>query len=530
MDENKPIEENITEENNSLENQEPVETTETVETVEAVEDAEVTEEKENTISAGDDKPDINNVVMPDPKDYGWHPAQTAQPSYQQTSAPNYMPPYPPYPPYYQYATMQPPRRKMKGGTKAFFIIVISLLSVLVVATTTYAAYKIINYKPDNSQNSIFSGFDYNYGYDYGYDFNFGEDTPDKNEDDFLPDLSENQVDEIERPEITPNTDGIQLNDTPKTAEKSAKDIYASIKNSIVGVVVTSQGEVASQGSGIIATTDGYIITNAHVVLNKRTVDVTIVMNDETEYKAMVVGFDKTTDLAVLKIYNTNDKFVPVEFGNSDELAVGEWVLAIGNPGGQDFASSLTRGIVSAVNRKVGSNSAKGMTYIQTDAAINPGNSGGALVNMHGQVIGINSSKIVASGYEGMGFSIPISKAKAIIDELMATGYVEGRTRLGISGIDISDSQVSLYKVPHGFQIASIDEDGAFAGTEAQVGDIITAMDGETVTGLDDITAFLAQHKAGDYVTVTLYRYGNGMNSETLTVEICLLEDKGETQG
>lgn len=503
MDENKPIEENIEEENTPLVAEEPTEVT----------------EENNASLPTNDKPDINNVVMPDPKDYGWHPAQPSQPSYPSNQGPNYIP----YPPHYQYAHVQPPKRKMKGGTKAFFIIAISLFSILIVATTTYAAYKIINYKPDNSSESIFPGFD--------YDFNFGEDTPSKNEDDLIPD-NPNKVDEIERPEITPNTDGIKLNSTPKTPEKTAKDIYATIKNSIIGVVVTSNGKTASQGSGIIATTDGYVITNAHVVLNKRNVDVTIVMNDESEYKAAVVGFDKTTDLAILKIYNTNDTFVPVEFGNSDELMVGEWVLAIGNPGGQDFASSLTRGIVSAVNRKVGSNSESGMTYIQTDAAINPGNSGGALVNMHGQVIGINSAKIVADGYEGMGFSIPITQAKTIIDELMASGYVQGRTRLGISGYDITGTQVALYNVPQGFLISVINEESSFTDTGVMVGDIITEIDGETVTGIKDVTAVLATHNPGDYVKVKLYRYdkANAMASKSFEVEICLLEDKGETQG
>jgi serine protease Do len=204
--------------------------------------------------------------------------------------------------------------------------------------------------------------------------------------------------------IVPNTEGIKLNPVPQnTAELTAKVIYPSIKKSIVGVVVNEGKENETQGSGIVATEDGYIISNAHVVLNSRNVDLKIYMDDSSSYSAVVIGYDKTTDLAVLKIINTKDKFTPATFGDSDSLSVGDWVLAIGNPGGTDFASSLTRGTVSAVDRKVGTNSSSGMSYIQTDAAINPGNSGGALVNMYGQVIGINSSKIVNSSFSNAGF-------------------------------------------------------------------------------------------------------------------------------
>ena len=270
------------------------------------------------------------------------------------------------------------------------------------------------------------------------------------------------------------------------------------------VTVSRTGEETdSSGTGIIATSDGYIITNAHVVLNTKSVLVTVTTYDGQQYDAVVVGMDRTTDLAIIK---TNDYgFTPAQFGDSDQLSIGEWVVAIGNPGGERFASSLTRGIISGLDRAVERYSEDGMTFIQTDAAINPGNSGGPLVNMYGQVVGINSSKIITDGYEGMGFAIPVSKAKDIIDQLLSGGYVEGRVRLGITGSDISATQAAFYGVPRGFMIVSIDEDSAFAGTEAQPEDIITAIDGETVEELQDISNLLLRYSPGDEITVTLYR-------------------------
>ncbi len=200
------------------------------------------------------------------------------------------------------------------------------------------------------------------------------------------------------------------------------------------------------------------------------------------------------------------------------------MVAIGNPRGLTLAGSVTQGIVSAVNRSL-SSSPEDFTYIQTDAAINPGNSGGPLVNMYGQVIGINSSKIITDGYEGMGFAIPVSKAQSIINELLSGGYVKGRTRLGITGMEVSDAMVALYQMPQGFMISEIGEESAFTGTEAREGDIITAIDGETVTSLSDISNLLLKYAPGDTAEITLYR----QNGTELKVTVTLLEDKGETQ-
>ena len=423
------------------------------------------------------------------------------------------------PPPSMYAQRRRPlKEKLPLATKVYLWI----LSVVCVGTTAFFAVMLITHLsaavlpgadeweeiPDNPP----------YSGEYGDDEN-------------VPEKKENSNDAID---IKPNLEGLQLNQKPKGQQLSAEEVYAKVVQSTVTVEATmymkeyEEWREPATGTGIIATADGYIITNSHVVLNSKSTDVTITTYNGEEYEAVVVGVDKTTDLAILK---TNDhQFTPAEFGDTENLNIGEWVLAIGNPGGAQFSSSLTRGIISGLNRSVGAYSENGMTYIQTDAAINPGNSGGPLVNMYGQVVGINSSKIVSSGYEGMGFAIPITNAKAIIDELLAGGYVKGRTRLGIKGTDV-DSSGYFNGLPMGFQIQEIDTDSAFKGTTAQAGDIIVAIDDQEVSGLSAIGNLLLSYKPGDLVTVRLHRpnaMGTGTGTE-FEVTITLLEDKGETQ-
>lgn len=335
-------------------------------------------------------------------------------------------------------------------------------------------------------------------------------------------------------QVAPNNQGIVIHSKPKTEPLSAAEVYEKVVQSTVTVEATlyldeyQQNSEPNTGTGIIATSDGYIITNSHVVMNSKSADVKIITHDGKEYDALVVGVDKTTDLAVLK---TNDhNFIPAEFGDANELAIGEWVLAIGNPGGARFSSSLTRGIVSGLNRTVGEYSENGMTYIQTDAAINPGNSGGPLVNLYGQVVGINSSKIVSSGYEGMGFAIPTTNAKGIINELFSGGYVKGRTRLGIKGTDVSEQSVYFENLPVGFIIHSLEKDSVFNGTDVQVGDIITAIGDMEVDGVSAIGNALLAYKPGDTVKISLFRPDDtGGAGKRFEVTVTLLEDKGETQ-
>ena len=340
--------------------------------------------------------------------------------------------------------------------------------------------------------------------------------------------SETVVSGISGDGTDPSFSGITISAKPGTAEMKATEVYKKVISSVVGVEtsVYSSGQLAGteEGTGIVATSDGYILTNAHVVNYSRSSEVKVVMQDKTEYAAKVVGLDKTSDLAVLKINAAG--LSPAAFGSADDLEIGEQVLAIGNPGGLSFAGSLTGGMVSALNRTIETHSDNGMTYIQTDAAINPGNSGGPLVNMYGQVVGINSNKIVATGYEGMGFSIPLSKAQTIINELIHSGYVSGRARLGITVQNVS----SLVSSQAGVVIHSIDSSSDMTRAGAQVGDIIVEADGKTISSRDDLSNVISAHKPGDVISMKLYTSGGNGSGTTKTISVKLLEDKGETQG
>ncbi|MBP0981555.1 MAG: trypsin-like peptidase domain-containing protein, partial [Oscillospiraceae bacterium] len=216
--------------------------------------------------------------------------------------------------------------------------------------------------------------------------------------------------------------------------------------------------------------------------------------------------------------------------NSEALEVGETVVAIGNPGGQLLAGSVTQGIVSAVNRSIKSDGFSS-TFIQTDAAINPGNSGGALVNEFGQVIGINSSKIASVEYEGIGFAIPIKEAKPIIDSLMTNGYVKGRTKIGITGTEINEALSQINGIPKGIYITYVDPASDLAGKNVARGDIMIEIDGTKIETFDDVSEFLKTKAPGDKVSIKLYRSARGIadSGKTFTVEMILMEDVEKVQ-
>lgn len=285
------------------------------------------------------------------------------------------------------------------------------------------------------------------------------------------------------------------------------DRYNKVLPSTVGIVgyIQSQqsifGGEQSQGSGIILSADGYIVTNAHVVSGATSIKV--VLNDNSEYNATVVGSDEKTDLAVLKIDATG--LTPAEFGNSDQMQIGEQVIAIGNPGGLELAGTLTVGYVSAVNRPITTTGGSTIDCIQTDAAINPGNSGGALVNSYGQVIGINSQKIAATEYEGIGFAISINEAQPIINDLIEYGYVRGRVVMGITMQIIDPTFAAIYGYQPGIGVVSVEQNSPAAKAGLVAGDIITAIDGESITSQETLTSILEGHKPGDVIELTVYR-------------------------
>lgn len=409
---------------------------------------------------------------------------------------------------------QEPRRKMSGGLKAFLWILGILAGLFLVAFCVVSINTAVLQMEQGGNTTE------------GQNPSASEPAPDGGTS-----PEEGQSSPPQNDATDPDNAGMVIEPRPEGDGMSAKEVYRQVVESVVGVETSADDGTGllSQGSGIVATKSGYIITNAHVVEYSKDYNVTVILHeDETEYDAVVVGYDKTSDLAILKIEADNLK--PAVFGDVDQMEIGDEVLAIGNPGGLDFASTLTGGYISALNRTLKSNSDNGMTYIQTDAAINPGNSGGPLVNMYGQVIGINSNKIISTGYEGMGFAIPVSHAKSIIDDLISRGYVSGRARLGITASNVAGMQAQLAGLPNGVRIVSIDPESSFAQSGAVVGDIITQADGDTIESMDDLYTVLGRHKPGDVIAVTLYQPSqNGGNGQSREMQITLLEDRGETQ-
>lgn len=273
---------------------------------------------------------------------------------------------------------------------------------------------------------------------------------------------------------------------------------------------------ASEGSGIIMSEDGYIITNAHVV--EGATSLKVMTSDGKTYEAQLIGSDTVTDLAVVKIDATG--LTAAEFGSSEDLRVADKVMAIGNPGGHELSSSVTIGYVSALNRAIANNTTGyTMEYIQTDAAINPGNSGGALINEYGQVVGINSAKISATGYEGLGFAIPIDTAQPIISDLIQYGYVKDRAVLGISGQFIDSMTGRFYGLPQGEYVAQLNSSEAQA-SGLQVGDVITAIDGQQLDSESTLRSAILSKKPGDTVTLQVYR---SSTQKSATVELKLSE-------
>ena len=283
-------------------------------------------------------------------------------------------------------------------------------------------------------------------------------------------------------------------------------------------------EATGTGTGVVITEDGYIVTNAHVIYDSEygaglADSISVILNDDNTYEAEVIGYDTDYDLAVLRIQATG--LAATEFGNSDELKLGQSVIAIGNPLGFDLMDTVTSGIVSGLNRQMDIND-KSMTLIQTDAAINSGNSGGPLINKYGQVIGINSSKMSASysetSIEGIGFAIPSNEAARIVGDIMEYGYVTGKPRLGISCQTVTEDISRMYNLPAGVYITAVEENSAADKAGLQTGDIITGIDSETVTTFEELTAKKNEHKAGESMEVTFTR-----NGEDMTVSVTLDE-------
>ena len=283
------------------------------------------------------------------------------------------------------------------------------------------------------------------------------------------------------------------------------------------------------GSGIVFTEDGYILTNAHVV--KDAVKVEVVVNDYSdpdksyEYEATVVGSDDSTDIAVLKV-DRDEKFVAAKLGNSDTLKVGQSVAAIGNPGITAeimFDHTMTTGIISGLDISCLSDSGYSLSLIQTDAAINSGNSGGGLFDMYGNVIGVVNSKIVVSTYEGLGFALTINESKPIMEDLLNYGYVKSRPVLGITTVELNEYRAQLYgaKLSQGLLVTSLNEGSPVAKSGLQISDVITKINGQNVSTVQDVQTIIGKFKVGDKVTATVARENmtGGMDSIDIEIEL-----------
>ena len=318
---------------------------------------------------------------------------------------------------------------------------------------------------------------------------------------------------------------------------SDTSIYAANKilPSIVGIKVEynvnslismfgNRGQTSTasaSGSGIIISEDGYILTNNHIVstsssesyyeVSEATKLTVTLFNDDTEYEAKIIGTDEQTDLAVIKIEKTG--LSKAEFADSDNIKVGEFAMAVGNPLGMQ--SSITCGVISAVNREVTDTEGKKYNLIQTDAAINSGNSGGALVNSEGKVIGINTLKLSGTGIEGMGFAIPINSTTDITSQLIQYSKVK-RPYIGISGMDLSEETAKKYNLVVGIYVKSVDDFSAGEKAGIKSGDVIIEADGKKVTKMDELNEIKNSHKIGDEMKIKIKR-DNSEKELTITL-------------
>ena len=298
---------------------------------------------------------------------------------------------------------------------------------------------------------------------------------------------------------------ISYENIPQEGGLSLQEIYTKVIDSVVSISCSIPGGSAT-GTGVIISTDGYVVTNAHVVEGARQIQV--LLTDGRALEATLIGADAITDLAVLEIQA--DNLVAAQLGDSSVLRVGDAVVAIGDPLGITFRGTMTDGIVSAINRDVMVDG-RVMNLIQTNAALNSGNSGGPLINCYGQVIGINTMKIgdaySAAGVEGIGFAIPSATVSHIVNQLLQQGYVSGRPSLGISGESISLVYQMYYRLPNGLHITYVESGSPAEAAGIKTGDILMRVEKTTVTSNEELETALYSYSPGDTVKLMIYRNG-----------------------
>lgn len=411
--------------------------------------------------------------------------------------------------------------KKKSGARKVLTGIVAVLSVVAIGTTSIVGYSLVTGNRLGTSTS---------------DSQSADNQTAKSKNDDTVDTSTN-VDRENLPTL------VQLA-TPSDAMK-IPDIVEKVSPSVVGIsCMTNQGTVT--GTGIIMDKNGYIITNAHVVSGATAISVVLPSSydnasdsskaektsntgsseDDQTVKAELVGKDTQTDLAVIKIDKTG--LTAAEFGKSSELQVGEVSIVIGNPLGFELANSVTAGIISATDRTLTIED-RTMNLIQTDASINSGNSGGPLINAYGQVIGITSAKINSQYGEGLGFAIPIDEATPIIDDLIKYGYVTGRPTLGISGENVTDVYSQYYDIPKGFFVRSVESGSAAEQAGIQVNDIVIGIEGNLIESIEEFNEIKENYKAGDKITVSVYRDGEIIDKEVTLGEAIDKEDDEDQQ-
>ena len=317
-------------------------------------------------------------------------------------------------------------------------------------------------------------------------------------------------------ERAPTGDGttLTLDPLPQEPAHSLQQIYTENIAAIVSIRGSKQSSL-SLGTGVVMSENGYIITNSHVIEGCSAVDV--VLQDDSVHPARLVGRDAQTDLAVLKI--EADGLSPARFGDSALLQVGDTVAAIGNPLGEELRGTMTDGIISAINRDVNVDGYT-MVLLQTTAALNSGNSGGALINDHGQVIGITNLKMQSynNTVEGLGFAIPTATVKTVVDALIAEGVVSGRPTLGITGYTVTGEQQQEYGMPAGVCVASVEEGSDAHRQGIFPGDVIVAANGERVERMEQLLAVKDQLQVGQSITLRLWRQGAYLERDVTLVE------------
>ena len=303
---------------------------------------------------------------------------------------------------------------------------------------------------------------------------------------------------------------------PGEQELSLQELYAACADSIVGITAYPEDQDGYfWGTGVIADEAGLIVTNAHVIEGCASAEVTLYNNES--YEALLVGADAVSDLALLKIDCSG--LPAASFGDISSLSVGDPVAAIGNPLSEEFRSTLTNGIISAIDRGMNYNGHT-MSLLQTNAAINQGNSGGALFNMYGQVVGITNMKMMSyfSSIEGIGFAIPSSTVKAVVDQLAENGEVRGRPSIGITVGAIPQEAVENYELPEGLYISAVAENSDAAAQGIREGDILLAIDGQSVSTTEEVAAIRDTKGVGDSLRFTIWRQG-----ETFEVDVRLMD-------